>query len=342
MQSPTGFRMFQENATPWATAYKEYYSNTPILAPPLLSGHYADDDEFWAQNISLFGTADYSAVANEHTNWPSYENFYSTLETRAPWMSGPCIQAQPSDSFGNTSHEIEQIPTFPPSIITLHQGDINPINESIEPLNLYVKSDSPDIGSFYLVETASDTAFAGQPPNEAPGSAFSQLSQVRARRLENSVLYSPFNRYSSNESPEGERGSDEWKGSTKSSNPRVTERGTHELGNIGWSARKLYVCSHILPNGKPCTSRFRQSEHLQRHLKAHSGKKPFRCEICDRGFGRRDNCHVHYFTHLKQATTKGAKFRNAKFSLEQLVTKVGDKEVIRKLQERVKKQTLRQ
>jgi hypothetical protein len=51
---------------------------------------------------------------------------------------------------------------------------------------------------------------------------------------------------------------------------------------------------------------FKRAEHLKRHMRCHSDKRPFKCEMCGRGFSRSDNRRAHYDTHGNK--TKG---RNA-------------------------------
>jgi hypothetical protein len=54
---------------------------------------------------------------------------------------------------------------------------------------------------------------------------------------------------------------------------------------------------------------FKRAEHLKRHMKCHSDKKPFICEMCGTAFSRSDNRRAHYDTHGNKAKTKSR--RNA-------------------------------
>ncbi|GMT08029.1 hypothetical protein PENTCL1PPCAC_30203, partial [Pristionchus entomophagus] len=54
--------------------------------------------------------------------------------------------------------------------------------------------------------------------------------------------------------------------------------------------RHKFWCNH-------CQKDFRRSDMLSRHIRRHTGEKPFQCDCCHRYFSRRDHLHTHRRTH---------------------------------------------
>uniref|UniRef100_A0A673AEN1 C2H2-type domain-containing protein n=1 Tax=Sphaeramia orbicularis TaxID=375764 RepID=A0A673AEN1_9TELE len=69
-------------------------------------------------------------------------------------------------------------------------------------------------------------------------------------------------------------------------------------------ARKSPAASHGPAKEKPftcpmesCDRRFSRSDELNRHIRIHTGHKPFQCRICLRSFSRSDHLTTHTRTH---------------------------------------------
>lgn len=70
----------------------------------------------------------------------------------------------------------------------------------------------------------------------------------------------------------------------------------HQHHGVGASskhvARQKYVCSF-----PACSRRFACSYQLERHIRNHTGDKPFQCMHCHRRFSRSDHLKTHVRTH---------------------------------------------
>ncbi|XP_061524573.1 early growth response protein 1-like [Phycodurus eques] len=79
--------------------------------------------------------------------------------------------------------------------------------------------------------------------------------------------------------------------SNVSTGAKVSRKGRRALGKSGVKA-KAFPCFV-----EGCERRFSRSDELNRHVRVHTGQKPFQCAVCARSFSRSDHLTTHMRTH---------------------------------------------
>lgn len=61
-----------------------------------------------------------------------------------------------------------------------------------------------------------------------------------------------------------------------------------------------FIFIFIFRLGTECTATFVYPEHYKKHIRIHTGVKPFACETCGKTFNSRDNRNAHRFVHTEK------------------------------------------
>jgi uncharacterized Zn-finger protein len=83
--------------------------------------------------------------------------------------------------------------------------------------------------------------------------------------------------------------------------PRIQNQQQYLTNPLQQQELKKYKCQY--PN---CTAAFKSPSHLERHVRVHTGEKPFHCtfEGCTKSFSRKDNLSQHILVHKRELGLK--------------------------------------
>ncbi|KAI5610038.1 zinc finger protein ZFP69-like [Silurus asotus] len=79
---------------------------------------------------------------------------------------------------------------------------------------------------------------------------------------------------------------------TRARAPKRKSNASASSSSTSTTKEKPFTC----PMGT-CDRRFSRSDELNRHIRIHTGHKPFRCRVCARSFSRSDHLTTHTRTH---------------------------------------------
>ncbi|XP_017059339.1 zinc finger protein 182-like [Drosophila ficusphila] len=121
--------------------------------------------------------------------------------------------------------------------------------------------------------------------------------KVRIKRLRNSLVKKKTNDNADKDSVPGD----------------IDACENHSDNNDNVSEGPLYKCSY-------CSKSFKQKRYLRRHLRIHTGEKPFQCSHCPKAFRRSPHLQCHLRTHTGERPYKCPNCLSA-FSQEQNLKK---------------------
>lgn len=290
------------------------YCNNRLSHPhhPSSTQHQSVTNNSWFQSPPTPGYSPHTI--NTHTISPVPQQQYSH-----PTLSNNWSVMEPNNS-PNTTSSLLQPQSSPVSTDPLHSLS-NPESTSTQSLVSSLTQplvSSPDLPTLpYLAPIDSPNTSGSLPlsmPNTTQPAAIS-LTPGQAPFLSFNIISPPLN--STTGTKRRARAQNKSTPSNTPKKPKAEKKSP---------ADKPHQCPV-----ENCGKRFSRSDELTRHLRIHTGQKPFQCHICLRCFSRSDHLTTHIRTHTgeKPFACEKCGRRFARSDERKRHKKVHDKEVIK-------------